>query len=561
MTLKAPKNGVRIRMYRQGHGDCFLLVFRKDDGKPFFMLIDCGRKGGSTPKDLTGPDKKNPKIVGMPEVLDQLFEDTGGQLDVVVVTHEHQDHVSGFPRPDDLEHRMRDFHIEDLWLAWTEDGSDALAEKIREDYGDKLLALAMAHQKALHLAEGKRQTRATEKGLALDDVDLSEVEYGQMAVDLAEFLELETGLTQGSELLEILTEETDGSFAAKRQNAFGLKGKKYKLRMKGLRDLTKGEIKFLSPGDDPLPLPGVSGVRFYPFGPPRDQKLLTSLNPRRDEEFHFGPFNVDQDGFGLFAAFDQEGAVKRGDQPFASRFTHRASDIQATPPPETVDLKSSDKDRTQFYLAESYFDPSQDHRTIDGDWLSDSEALALRLNKEVNNTSLVLALEFTNSGKVALFTGDAQRGSWVSWADLSWNVDGKDLSAKELLSRCVLYKAGHHGSHNATLHGDLDSPHANLSWMALGPYESEFVAMVPSNKNWAWGKSRPWRHPMAQIEDALVEKSKSRVLLIDPPGPRRAPAFAGSEHDPMWDEFEKRCEGSTNLAVEYWLPDDGVPGP
>src|SRR5215217_7857940 len=31
----------RVRMYRQGLGDCFLITFRQG-GKPFHVLIDCG---------------------------------------------------------------------------------------------------------------------------------------------------------------------------------------------------------------------------------------------------------------------------------------------------------------------------------------------------------------------------------------------------------------------------------------------------------------------------------------------------------------------------------------
>jgi|GEM_PF-1749275 len=35
--------GVRVRMYRQGLGDCFLVsFFNHSSRKPFRMLIDCG---------------------------------------------------------------------------------------------------------------------------------------------------------------------------------------------------------------------------------------------------------------------------------------------------------------------------------------------------------------------------------------------------------------------------------------------------------------------------------------------------------------------------------------
>ncbi len=64
-------------------------------------------------------------------------------------------------------------------------------------------------------------------------------------------------------------------------------------------------------------------------------------------------------------------------------------------------------------------DPGSDWRRIDDDWLASSETFALRLNNEVNNTSLVLAIEFTKTGKVLFFPGDAQRGNWISWSELS----------------------------------------------------------------------------------------------------------------------------------------------
>jgi hypothetical protein len=44
-TVKgAVKAGFRakIRMYRQGLGDCFLVTLPRKEGKPFFMLVDCG---------------------------------------------------------------------------------------------------------------------------------------------------------------------------------------------------------------------------------------------------------------------------------------------------------------------------------------------------------------------------------------------------------------------------------------------------------------------------------------------------------------------------------------
>ncbi|MEP3346276.1 MAG: hypothetical protein ABJN34_00105 [Litoreibacter sp.] len=527
--IKAPRSGVRIRMYRQGHGDCFLLTFRRSQGNtPFFMLIDCGRKKGSTPAGLKDAD------LGMDDIIDALWTDTGGKLDVVVVTHEHEDHVSGFPKNGDDTHPFSRFHVEDLWLAWTEDGTDQLANEIREKYGDKLLTLALAHEKLRAL-----------KGIG---------EPEGMADEIAEFLELETGHTTGEAVLKEAAIEMgvaprdiqagpETAFAA----ALGVKirGKRYKERLAGLRAMVKGDIHFISPGDPPLPLKGVKGVRAFPFGPPRDPKLLTSLNPRKAEEFHVGPFALGDVGAGLFAAF-QGGEHTASSSPFAPRYVIPQDKIF-----------EGTHDAENGYMSETYLNPEDAARRIDGDWMGDAQALALRLNSEVNNTSLVLAFELEKSGRTLLFTGDAQRGSWVSWSDLSWDIDGNTITAKDLLARCTFYKAGHHGSHNATLNGSQDSPHANLSWMALGKYADEFVAMVPSNKTWAWGKKRPWRHPMKAIEQALIGKSKSRVLMIEPHEPERHEAHSGPEFNTMWKDFEKVVKAE-QFAVEYSVADTPI---
>ena len=76
--MTPPESGVKVRMYRQGHGDCFLLAMRSVDDEPFYMLIDCGLK----PKSEIKPSLTIDKIIA------DIDEATGGKLDVVLVTHE-----------------------------------------------------------------------------------------------------------------------------------------------------------------------------------------------------------------------------------------------------------------------------------------------------------------------------------------------------------------------------------------------------------------------------------------------------------------------------------------
>ena len=107
------------------------------------------------------------------------------------------------------------------------------------------------------------------------------------------------------------------------------------------------------------------------------------------------------------------------------------------------------------------------------------------MNDKTNNASLVLAFEMGPGGKVLLFAADAQRGNWLSWTRGTWDDGDKTVTASDLLARTVLYKVGHHGSHNATLSGKSGGKKANLSWMGRGQYAREFVAFITAVRKWA----------------------------------------------------------------------------
>jgi hypothetical protein len=76
---------VRIRSYNVGFGDCFLLTFTYANSQRNVMI-----DFGSTKQSATGPPG------GMLEIAEQIKEDCGGKLQVLVATHRHSDHISGF---------------------------------------------------------------------------------------------------------------------------------------------------------------------------------------------------------------------------------------------------------------------------------------------------------------------------------------------------------------------------------------------------------------------------------------------------------------------------------
>jgi glyoxylase-like metal-dependent hydrolase (beta-lactamase superfamily II) len=87
-TAASPKAfTVRVRMYRHGLGDCFLLTFPRKEQDPFHMLIDFG---------ALNRDSKH--MLKFAEEIEQATRTASGRsrLDLIVATHEHKDHLSGF---------------------------------------------------------------------------------------------------------------------------------------------------------------------------------------------------------------------------------------------------------------------------------------------------------------------------------------------------------------------------------------------------------------------------------------------------------------------------------
>jgi len=484
---------VRIRMYRQGHGDCFLLAFRQENGEPFYLLIDCGKKKGS---DLE---------CTMTEVVEDIREATGGRLHLVAVTHEHEDHVSGFLSEKETFEQMQ---IDRLWLAWTENPEHPLAKTLREKYKDTLLGLVRAaHQ--LRGAAGKSDQRVER---LLEDLLSSE-----------------------------LSDEDRLLATSQPEKIKGITNKKG-IRVVQQQAQARQGTEYLEPHGAPKSLPQVAGLRVFVLGPPASEAKLKDLDPHgEEEEFHLGA--LDQMPF--LAAIGSPAAEQEAHQPFEPR--HRIPLAQAGKHHQHAEFFE------QHYGLGKDYGPEDDRswRRIDGDWLRVAESFALRLNTYVNNTSLVLAFELPRTKKVLLFVGDAQRGNWVSWQDAGWSErnglgPGEELTAKDLLARTVFYKVGHHGSHNATLR------QGGLEEMARGKHAAEFAAMIPANEKWALGNNNPpWRHPLPAIHKSLREKTQGRLFVMDreleAPGPQQLPPE-------KWQEFLARTRKS-RLYYELTIED------
>jgi len=485
-AIPAPGGGVRIRMYQYGFGDCFLLTFRGRDDHPVHVLIDCGvhaqwRPLGADPGSLTGGRRLN-------RVVQHIRESTNDHVDVVVVTHEHADHLSGFLS---AKAEFEKLSVGEVWMAWTEDPESKEARRL-----DKTRGMMMTQLKAMGLSLGASQT-------AFDNV--SQV-MGFFDIPLE-------GNGKGSGSL------FGASSRDARDNAMALSSNR----------------RFFHPHRAPHSVPGVDGVRVFVLGPPEDERLLQSARPTGTPG---EVYESDDDAPESEPGDGPTGATERLDftdavdplQPFAGNHRLPVEWVQAN-----VDRRFDFYHEFYGFPAEEDEDPMA-WRKIGSEIGVIAEDLALRLDSATNNTSLVLAFELSE-GRVLLFPGDAQVGNWKSWHLRKWTEEnglpkGEVVTAADLLERTVLYKVAHHGSHNAT----LKEKGLELMTSRTHPH---LAAMIPVDEQWAKRRRpHPWIMPYPPLWDDLVARTGGRILRADraidpaqPWGPFAPPTGPGENLD------------------------------
>jgi beta-lactamase superfamily II metal-dependent hydrolase len=110
---------VTVRMYNVGFGDAFLVTVDAD-GKPWRMLVDCGVHSQGQARPIRETVRA---IIGD---LASAGVDGTPHLDVVVATHHHADHISGFALDE-----WEQVHVDEVWLPFVEDSRDADALALR----------------------------------------------------------------------------------------------------------------------------------------------------------------------------------------------------------------------------------------------------------------------------------------------------------------------------------------------------------------------------------------------------------------------------------------------
>ncbi len=494
---------MRIRMYRQGLGDSFLLSFPRQDGEPDFnMLVDCGvLQHTSTVKIL--------------EAVEDIAQTSGGHLDLVVMTHEHEDHISGFRQ---AQESFKNIKVDKVWLGWTEDPENPVAMQLRKDRSVRINAVRAAMTQMAKMD----MTSLTEKDQARINQQRDGIEQ------LMRFFSEDSGAPGP---------EQAGLAAAGDTNKAAPKNPMVEFA------LAKGaEITYCYPTrtDRPHILEIVPGVRAYIFGPPEDPSIFSLMDPtKKGKETYSQPaFGVDE-GFIAAVTGGTEGSSD-------SSLRYPFDDLYRISTDEAK--KSMDNHFFRHHYGFGKYAPDK-YRRIDADWLDISSELALKLVDGTNNTSLVLAIEIGDpgKGKVVLMAADAQVGNWLSWGPLKWNLDtpsgaGQTVTTPDLLSRTVVYKVGHHGSDNATMRAQ------GLELMT----DDNLVAMLPVDEDAAshvHGDNQPgWRMPASELYARLKKKTKGRVLRADLGLPTREDT--ASLDDAGWELFLK-TSAQDDIFVEY----------
>ena len=434
-----------------GTGDCFALKFFKGEELGFKMMIDCGTWSGAKAH-------LEPYIIDLKTWFDN-------EIDLLVITHEHKDHVYGFEA---CEHLFTaDFNIKETWMAWTEDDQNPITQDWMKDYGQKKLALAIATERIRNFVSDEFNLQVYDHEFSYEGIVKSKQAFSDKLNELTDFqFSVDKGAYVG--------------------NLKGMKIVKEKL--------AKDKILFKEPGQIYRDLEGLPGVNIYVLGPPKSWKSIKKESGGKGESY---THNTELFKSDAFAAAILEGTDEDNQDllPFDKKYIiDPASERWVT-------------------VTTNYKNDQTDWRNIDFDWLMGAGELGLRVASMTNNLSLALAIEFQQSKKVMLFPGDAEYGSWASWHDITWdssvprqvNPDKTEKGViEDLLNRTVFYKVAHHLSHNGTARrlGLEMMTHQDLVAMATLDYE-----VISSG----------WTSTMPNVEliAELVKRTKGRLVVMN----------------------------------------------
>ncbi|QDV84761.1 MBL fold metallo-hydrolase [Planctomycetes bacterium TBK1r] len=474
---------VRVRMFRQGLGDCFLVTFDVG-GDERHMLIDCGTLGNKN------SDVKTDDIV---KHLESTILDNG-RLDVVVATHEHQDHLSAF-RTKAMKALVG--NVNHVWLAWTEDPADPDAKtlaKYRNDLGQALAEIALASP---------------------------DTEVGKQVHDLMGF----AGEASDDPL----------GFAKTVNEA-----------MDFVRTGLGAKPTYHNQGDlietDWLP-----GFRIYVLGPPRDKDLLKDLGEHGSDEL-YGLMRAAKLSAATAAspasAADEEASEL--EQPFDSRFRLRDETQKRRLYPGYCETKQDWRSVDFGWMN------AATHFALQLDSLTNNTSLALAIERIADGKVLLFPADAQQGNWLSWH--DPELHWSVPDAD---GAVGK-VTAADLLSRTVFYKVGHHASHNATARGQGLELMANEDELtAFIPVDRKLALTRNPKGSWQM-PARPLYLRLLQKCQGRVVRADTGWAAKAKSGDATEKALKDLADDDQWAAWQKSQSSAKHvkeneLFIEYTL--------
>ena len=394
--------GLRVRMYRVGFGDFFLVIIPTSKGDQY-ILIDCGVFKG---KSGTGD------IGSIVEAVKDMRDTTGGKLALVIMTHRHADHIAGFSKAEELF--RTEFEAKMVWMPyWEQFNDEAKAAAAKKKAAGKTSKLAAdddeeedpneAHNLLVDIHELATNLALQFRGREDADAKEALAQLGN-ATGIEDFNAVATGKKKGAGpnavALDVL------------KNHLGSNGK---------------NVRYYAAGDKADLPDELEGLKATILGPP----------PKKAKAF----LNLMD--------------LKKGVGQYLDSMTETSKGPKAIQPFPNEWNASEKRDYPARDLRKYLIDYNQCTKDVNS---SQPDMLALAASKIenfLNNQSLVVLFEF--DGKKLLFAGDAQGGNWEYWL---FKTEGpvKDPTkagdiieeSKEILNTIDFYKVGHHGSTNAT---------------------------------------------------------------------------------------------------------------
>jgi beta-lactamase superfamily II metal-dependent hydrolase len=261
-TKAASGIGLRVRMFRVGFGDFFLLSVPTRNGASH-ILIDCGVHA----RDLGS----------IRDAVERMAQDCGHRLALIIMTHRHADHISGFATCSDIFSQIT---VERVWMPWFEDPGNDKAAKFQAS----LTAVAT------HL--GSRLQAAAR-------LDANKEELLLMTENITGGLELDGGMSPNRKALDVL------------HNGF----------------MNKPEHDYYQAGATPtLPQDLLeAGLTAQILGPPMDESLIVQMTNKNQQ--YLSGASDDRNDEEPISPFPDAFRAQYGDYPAAAFDTYGADEI------------------------------------------------------------------------------------------------------------------------------------------------------------------------------------------------------------------------------------------